>query len=233
MNKLDPNNIPQHIGIIMDGNRRWAKKRLMPAFIGHEYGRRQLEPVIKEAAKLGVKFLTMWAFSTENWKRPEEEKEAIFEILRDQGKKVLSSLQKNGVKVNIIGEIERFPEDIQQVLEKTMRETAKNTVITVNLALSYGGRSEILRSVAKVIKQKIKVEDLNEEVFSRFTDTSGQPDPDMIIRTGGVFRSSGFLPWQTGYSELYFTDLLWPDFDGKQLEKAVVWYQTQKRNFGK
>lgn len=231
--KLDLNNIPQHIAIIMDGNRRWAKKRLMPAFMGHEFGRRQLEPIIRESAKLGIKYLTFWAFSTENWKRPEEEKEAIFNILRQYGKKVLTDLQKNGVRLNIIGEIEKFPEDIQEILYKTIQSTVKNDTIVVNLALSYGGRSEILRAVKKVIKEKIKPDELNEEVFANFTDTPGQPDPEMIIRTGGVSRTSGFLPWQTGYSELYFTDVLWPDFDGKQLQKAIIWYQTQQRNFGK
>lgn len=231
--KLDSNNIPQHIAIIMDGNRRWAKKRLMPAFMGHEFGRRALEPIIRASAKLGVKYLTFWAFSTENWKRPEEEKNAIFNILREHGKKVLQDLQKNGVKLKVIGEIEKFPEDIQQVLKETIKATESNDTITVNLALSYGGRSEILRAVSKVIEQKIKPEDLTEEVFSEFVDTAGQPDPEMIIRTGGVTRTSGFLPWQAGYSELYFTDLLWPDFDEKELEKAIAWYQDQQRNFGK
>lgn len=232
-NKIDLNNIPKHIAIIMDGNRRWAKKRLMPSFMGHEFGRRQLEPIIKESAKLGVKYLTFWAFSTENWKRPEEEKNAIFNILREHGKKVLEDLQKNGVKLNVIGEIERFPEDIQEVLKQTIKATEKNNTITVNLALSYGGRSEILRAVKKIMKEKIKPEDLTEEAFSQYVDTAGQPDPEMIIRTGGVSRTSGFLPWQTGYSELYFTDVLWPDFDEKQLHKAIEWYQTQQRNFGR
>ncbi|MBI2011207.1 di-trans,poly-cis-decaprenylcistransferase [Candidatus Daviesbacteria bacterium] len=150
--KLDPNNIPSHIAIIMDGNRRWAKKRLMPSFMGHEFGRRQLKPVIREAAKLGVKFLTFWAFSTENWNRSDEEKEAIFNILRRHGKRVLSDLQKNGVRLLVIGEIERFPQDIQEILKETIQATSNNKTITVNLALSYGGRSEILRAVKNFTK---------------------------------------------------------------------------------
>lgn len=231
--KLDPNNIPSHIAIIMDGNRRWAKKRLMPSFMGHEFGRRQLKPVIREAAKLGVKFLTFWAFSTENWNRSDEEKEAIFNILRRHGKRVLSDLQKNGVRLLVIGEIERFPQDIQEILKETIQATSNNKTITVNLALSYGGRSEILRAVKKILEKKIKPSELNEEVFEKFLDISGQPDPQMIIRTGGVSRTSGFLPWQSGYSELYFTKVLWPDFNKIELKKAIVWYQQQIRNFGK
>lgn len=224
--------IPSHIAIIMDGNRRWARDRHLPQIVGHEFGRRRLEPLIRQAARLGIKFLTFWAFSTENWKRTEEEKEAIFNIVRKFGKEVLPKLVKNGVQLRVIGELERFPEDVQQIFQKLIEETRHNSRVIVNLALSYGGRSEILRAVKKVLEQKITSEQLSEETFSQFLDTRGEPDPELMIRTGGVQRTSGYLPWQTAYSELYFTQTLWPDFGPPELKKAIEWYRQQKRSFG-
>lgn len=229
----ESNSIPSHIAIIMDGNRRWAKKKLLPAYVGHEFGRRKLEPIIRHAAKKGIKFLTFWAFSTENWKRSGEEKKVLFGIIRKWGEKIIPRLQENGVQFKVIGEVERFPEDIQQILKNIIKKTSHNSRVIVNLGLSYGGRSEIIRTVKKIMAQHLKPGQVTEENFDRFLDTAGEPDPELMIRTGGVFRTSGFLPWQSAYSELYFTNTLWPDFSTREFDRAISWYRQQQRRFGK
>ncbi len=228
----ESNSVPSHIAIIMDGNRRWARKKLLPPYIGHEFGRRKLEPIIRHAAKKGIKFLTFWAMSTDNWKRSDQEKEALFGIIRKWGEKMIPKLQKNGICFKVIGELERFPEDIQRILKNTIKKTSRNSRIIVNLGLSYGGRSEIIRAVKKIMAQHLTPRQVTEENFDRFLDTVGEPDPELMIRTGGVFRTSGFLPWQTAYSELYFTDTLWPDFSTREFDQAISWYRQQQRRFG-
>jgi undecaprenyl diphosphate synthase len=226
-------NIPIHVAIIMDGNRRWAAKQGLGAVSGHERAAKQaIEPLVERAAKLGIKYLTFWAFSTENWKRDKQEIEGLFKIFREVLCDKVDRLNEKGVKVRYIGDIEKFPEDICQKVKDGIEKTKNNTVITVSFALNYGGRDEIIRAMKKAIASGIRAENLNEETFSTFLDTAGVPDPDLIIRTGGQLRLSGYLPWQGVYAELYFTPILFPDFLPEELDKAIEEYQNRTRRFG-
>lgn len=230
MKKL--NNIPQHIAFIMDGNRRWARKRHFPIVLGHKKGYGRIEKVVKHARELGIKHVTFWAFSTENWNREEKEVEDIMNIFRDLLKKSsMEKILKEGAKIIILGDMTRFSEDIQENVSEVLEDSRDNTEITVNIALNYGGRAEILRAVSQMIKNDEKT--INEGTFSSYLYTRGQPDPDLIIRTGGEKRLSGYLPWQSVYSELYFTDVLWPDFNSKEFDRALADYELRSRRFGR
>ena len=232
--KLDMNNIPQHVGIIMDGNRRWAAKRGLTINEGHEAGTKALEKIIEYCLELGVKILTVYTLSTENWrKRTKEEVKGIFELLIRFVKEKKEEYKKRGVKLGVLGDFQAFPRKVVQAIKEVLKIVKKHERLKVNIALNYGGRDEILRAVRKIISQRIPPKKINEENFGKFLYTNGEPDPDLIIRTGGEIRLSNFLLWQTSYSELYFTNTLWPDFDEKELDKAIAEYQKRQRNFGK
>lgn len=227
--------IPTHIGFIMDGNRRWAKEHKLEMFLGHHKGAERIETIVEVAAKRDIKYTTFWAFSTENWQREKGEVETLMKVFRDMlSGPVVGRMIKNGVKLHVIGDYKAFPKDIVMGIEKLKEASKNNTKITANIALNYGGRAEILEVVKRLIEHaKAQSSEIDEEMFASYLYTSGQPDPDMIVRTGGELRLSGFLPWQAVYSELYFTDTYWPDFDEKEFDKALEEYAKRQRRFGK
>lgn len=229
--------IPKHIAIIMDGNGRWAKKRLMPRVVGHKFGVEALRSIIKRCSSLGVSYLTIYAFSTENWKRPADEVGALMDLLVNYLKGELKELDENNVRIMCIGDMDGLPEAPKRELESAIAATASNTGLTLNMALNYGGRMEILGAVRalaeKVESGKLKASDITEDHISNALYTAGQTDPDLIIRTSGEIRVSNFLLWQLAYSEFYFTDVLWPDFNEKELDKAIEVYNQRQRRFGK
>ncbi|MBI4691834.1 MAG: isoprenyl transferase [Candidatus Terrybacteria bacterium] len=229
---MEKNNIPQHLAIIMDGNRRWAKKRGLSSFKGHQEGYKQFKKIAERCYKLGVKILTVYAFSTENWKRSKTEISYLMKLFGNILKMEKDFFIKNGVKLNVIGQIERLPKNLQKLIHKITEKTKNNKNGILNLAVSYGGREEIIEAVRRLAKEKIKPEDIDEKNFSQYLYIAGQPDPDLLIRTGGEQRLSGFLPWQTIYTELYFSPKLWPDFTEKDLEEAIKEYQSRQRRFG-
>ncbi len=222
-----------HVAIIMDGNRRWAKQRNLPSVKGHQQAAKEvIEPLIAECVKQKIPFVTFWAFSTENWKRDKKELAELFKVFRFALATLAKKFISQGAKLRILGEIDRFPKDIAQKSLEMIQKSKKNTQITVTFALNYGGRDEILRAVKKIVKQNIPANKINEDVFASHLDTTGIPDPDLIIRTGGDKRLSGYLPWQSVYSELYFTKTLFPDFTPKKLNIALKNFSTRNRRFG-
>lgn len=234
--KIDLDKLPKHIAIVMDGNGRWAQKKSLPRLSGHNAGMKTLKTIVKAASKIGLKHLTVYAFSTENWKRPEDEILGIFKILILYVEKELRELHANNVKVNIIGDYKKLPKEAVEKLETSLQTTKANTGLQLNIALNYGSRFEILKSVRELALMskngEIDPDDINDEIFSSLLYSKDMPDPDLIIRTGGELRLSNFLLWQAAYSELWFTDLYWPDFKKKDLEKAILDYQSRKRRFG-
>ena len=229
-------NIPTHVAIIMDGNRRWAKKRGLPTQLGHSEGANTLEKIADDCEDLGIKYLTVFAFSTENWKRSKEEVDYLMKLLAKHIKDFDKRIKNRNIRFRLVGDINGLNEDLQNGIRGIEERTKNNTGLTVNIAINYGGRAEITY-VTKMIAQQVKdgslkIEDINENVISKFLQTKESPDPDLIIRTGGEKRLSGFLLWQSAYSELYFSDVLWPDFDKNELEKAIQEYNNRKRNFG-
>ena len=235
-NKDKEYKIPQHVAIILDGNGRWAKKRHMPRNFGHKAGADNLEQVIEDAWDLGIKYLTVYAFSTENWKRSVEEVTGLMTILRDFLRKSIDKSMKNNMRVRIIGERSRLDADIIDAIEKLEEATKDNTGIQFNVALNYGGRDEItraVRSIAEDVKNgKLDSSDITEELISSRLDTADIPDPDLLIRTSGELRISNFLPWQISYSEFYFCDTLWPDFNKQELQKAIDYFNGRERRYG-
>lgn len=224
---LDPAHLPKHVAIIMDGNRRWAKQRGLTTLHGHEYvANTVIKILVQKCIDLGIPYLTLWAFSTENWNRDEREVNGILKLFRQGFTKSSAELHKMGVRLNTIGDLQRFPTDIRDSVTEWLEKSANNTNITVTFALNYGGRDEISRAVQKFMTQPT-------ESIESYLDTAGMPDPDLIIRPGGEKRLSGFLPWQSVYSELYFTDTLMPDFQAEQLELALLDFQHRQRRFGK
>lgn len=230
---LDTNNIPKHIGIIMDGNRRWAKAKGLPAIAGHAYAvENTTEALIERAGEMGVKYLTLWAFSTENWGRPEDEVSGLMNLFRKALETKVAKFIAKGARLRMIGDMSRFSADIQAGMNKAMVASEQNDKINVTFALNYGGRDEIRRAVDRLVSdsagQQVGITDIE-----KYLDTAGMPDPDLIIRTGGDYRLSGFLMWQAAYSELYFTDTLFPDFTPEKFDVAVEEYQRRQRRFGK
>lgn len=224
--------IPQHIAIIMDGNRRWALQHKKDILTGHDFAANfTIEKIVEHASKRGVKYITLWAFSTENWQRNPREVEGLLTILRKAVAQKVPDFIKKGVKLQVIGDISKFPQDLQKGIRESIEKTKNGKNITAIIALNYGGRDEIIRAVNQISSVKYQVS--SEKDFSQYLDTKEIPDPDLLIRTGGEKRLSGFLPWQSIYSELYFTDVLWPDFSEKDLDEAIRDYQQRTRRFGK
>ncbi len=224
-----PNKI-QHLAIIMDGNRRWAKRRGVPSYKGHQAGVVALENILRACDQRGVKYLTVYGFSTENWGRNKSEIKWLVKIIELAVQKYTAMLDKEAWRLKVIGRIKDFPKTTQSLFAKSINQLEHHQKGILTIALSYGGRDEILRAVEKT---KLSRSKLDEKSFAKLLDTGDLPDPDLIIRTGGVMRLSNFLPWQISYSELYFTDILWPDFTAKHLDKALAEYQKRQRNFGK
>ena len=230
--------IPNHIAIIMDGNRRWAKKRLLPTNLGHKEGAQRLEDIAKYCKKIGVKYLTVYAFSTENWKRSEEEVGYLMNLLADSILDFDKRFENDDVRIKLIGDINGLPKKLQDGIKHVEEKTKDKRGLTVNVAINYGGRAELVNAT-KLIAEDYKngkidnLEKIDEELISNYIYTKGDPDPDLIIRTAGEVRLSGFLTWQSVYSEMLFTSTLWPDFNEKELDKAIDEFNNRKRNFGK
>jgi undecaprenyl diphosphate synthase len=236
MKEIDKKKIPQHIAIIMDGNGRWAKKKALNRISGHSKGVDAVREVVTACRELGVKVLTLYAFSIENWQRPKDEVAALMGLLNEYLLKEGEEMLEKNIRLVAIGKLEDLPSEVQKTLQETIRKTSKCDGMVLNLALSYGGRSEILRAVQGIIsdfeKGKIKPEEITSQRFPDYLWTRGIPDPDLLIRTSGEFRISNFLLWQIAYTELYVTETLWPDFDRKELLKAIADYQSRERRFG-
>ena len=229
-------NVPQHIAIILDGNGRWAKAKGMPRNYGHAQGSKNVERICKEAYKMGVKYLTVYAFSTENWSRPKEEVDALMKLLRNYMKTCLKTAAKNRMKVRVLGDKTRLEEDIRTRIDELEKATIDNDGLNFQIALNYGSRDEMIRAMKKMAADckdgKLEVEDISENVFETYLDTHDIPDPDLLIRTSGELRLSNYLLWQLAYTEFYFTDVLWPDFTKQELEKAILHYNNRDRRFG-
>lgn len=236
MEEIDLENLPKHIAIIMDGNRRWAKARGLTTKDGHKAGSKNLDNIATFCNEIGIKYLTVYAFSTENWKRTKEEVSALMFILKANLDSMLRKLDLKNIKIRVIGEKENIPPDIQKKIDKLVEKTKNNTGLVLNIAFNYGGRAELVHST-KVIAEKVKsgeidIEDINEKLISDSIYTAGQPDPDLMIRTSHELRTSNFLPWQLTYSEFYFPDKHWPEFDREDLIEAIKIYQKRNRRFG-
>lgn len=233
---INNNKIPRHIAIVMDGNGRWAEKRKVPRLAGHNAGMLAMKEIVKKCSTLGVEYLTVYAFSTENWKRSAEEVGGIFKLLVIYIEKELKELHENNVKVRILGDYKKLPKDAVKSVERSLETTKNNTGLQFNIALNYGSRAEILRAVKLIAKDvaesKITLDDITEEVVSENLYTKGIPDPELLIRTSGEERLSNYLLWQCAYSELVFTDVFWPEFTPEELEKAINEFQNRKRRFG-
>lgn len=231
---MNKQNIPNHIAIIMDGNRRWARARSLADIKGHEAGAEALENIVDAAESLGIKTITVYALSTENIKeRAKREVLGLFNIFRKGYHSRLKKMMKKGVRVTILGELEGLPRTIKIIIDKIRKTYIKNESIKLNIALNYGGKKELVEAIKDIVKAGIDITKINEQIIEKHLYTNGQPDPELVIRTGGRSRLSNFLLWQTAYSEFYFTKTLWPDFDAKEFKKAIIWYQEQGRNFGK
>ena len=232
--KLDPSNLPQHIAIIMDGNRRWATKRGLLSGDGHKAGAQNLEKIVEHCKDIGIKYITVYALSTENWKkRSAQEVKGIFDLLIKIVKEKRIEYQRSGIKFFVLGNFQAFPLKVRKAIKKIMDMVLDKERLKFNVALNYGGRDEIINAIKNIIKDGVKPSQVDEKLISKYLYTTGQPDPDLVIRPGGEFRLSNFLLWQLSYAELYFTDILWPDFGPKQLDKAIIWYQQRNRRMGK
>ena len=235
-NDIDMKNLPGHIAIIMDGNGRWARKRGLPRNIGHKEGSNTLKNIVVFSNKIGIKYLTVYAFSTENWKRPKSEVDALMSLLLEYLKNAEQELSGRNIRIRVIGDKTGLPVEIQQQVEKVERLSAGNTGLNLNIALNYGSRDEIIYAVREVTKDikngKLNVDDVNEALLSGRLYTSGIPDPDLLIRTSGEKRISNFLLWQLAYTEFWYTDVLWPDFNDSHLLESIREYQKRHRRFG-
>jgi undecaprenyl diphosphate synthase len=237
MEQIDKSRLPQHIAIIMDGNGRWAKKNGKDRSEGHSEGVVSVRKIVEAAVALGLKYMTIYTFSTENWKRPEEEVEALMTLMVAAIYRETPDLMANNVRLNAIGDTKRLPDNVRDTLSDCIRRTSVNTGVTLTLALSYSSKWEILEATKRIADEvrngSITAGDIDEKLFSRYLTTSDMPDPDLLIRTGGEMRISNFLLWQLSYAELYFTDIYWPDFRENELYEAILSYQQRERRFGK
>jgi undecaprenyl diphosphate synthase len=234
---MNQENMPKHIAIIMDGNRRWAREKDLDIKQGHKEGAKTLEKIVRYANKIGLQYITVYAFSTENWKRTEEEVGALMLLLQNYLDDYSKRADTENIKVKVLGDITALSKGMQNSIQKCMERTKNNTGVTFNIALNYGGRDEIVKAVKsiadKVQKNELKIEDITEETISNSLYTADQPDPDLVIRTSGELRTSNFLPWQSVYSELLFVQKNWPDFNEKDLDEAIEIYQNRNKRLGK
>jgi undecaprenyl diphosphate synthase len=233
MEGIDKNKLPKHIAITMDGNGRWAKSKGKLRIFGHKNGVKSVRDTVEGAAEIGIEYLTLYAFSSENWNRPEREVNALMTLLVSAINKETKTLMDNNIRLSTIGDINKLPSKAQKELQEAIIKTKDNTRMTLVLALSYSGRGEIINAVQNIIKDGKKPEEINEDTFQQYLTTKSVPDPELLIRTSGEYRISNFLLWQIAYSELYFTDTLWPDFRRADLYKAILNYQSRERRFGK
>ena len=237
MRPLAPKKLPRHLAIIMDGNGRWAKQRMLQRIVGHQKGVETVRMIVGECARLGIGYLTLFAFSAENWHRPKTEVHALMALLKKYVRMEVPRMMEDNVRFNVIGDRPSLPDDVNQALDEALKKTSGNSGMVLTLALSYGSRQEILHAAARVAADvaagKVLAGDVNEELFARYLSTAGMPEPDLLIRTSGEMRISNFLLWQSAYTELYFTDVNWPDFDRSELLKALNDYQERERRFGK
>lgn len=228
--------VPEHVAIILDGNGRWAKKRFLPRKAGHAAGSRAVEQICEDAWNLGIKYLTVYAFSTENWKRPQDEVDALMKLLRQYLKDCIKRSMKNNMCVKVLGDITPLDEDLKKSIRELEEVSGENTGLHFQVALNYGSRDEMIRAMRNMVSDVVSgsraVSDISEEMFQGYLDTKGIPDPDLLIRTSGEERLSNFLLWQLAYTEFYFTDVLWPDFNKKELQKAIAYYGGRDRRFG-
>lgn len=229
-------NAPNHVAIILDGNGRWAKKRMLPRKAGHVAGSKTVEQICEDAYNLGINYLTVYAFSTENWKRPQDEVDALMKLLRQYLKDCIKRSTKNNMCVKVLGDVSILADDMKESIRELEEATKNNTGLHFQVALNYGSRDEMLRGLKRLVQDvkdgTIKESELTEECFANYLDTRGIPDPDLLIRTSGEQRLSNFLLWQLAYTEFYFTDVLWPDFDKKELQKAIDYFNGRDRRFG-
>lgn len=234
---LDLARLPRHVAIIMDGNGRWAQQRNKPRLYGHKIGAQSVREIVETACELGIEVLTLYAFSSENWKRPKQEVSGLMSILKSFLVSELSRMLKNNIRLSCIGEIDKLPKDVQKILRESMAKTANNNKLTLNLALSYGSRNELTRAVRQLAEQcaagTLTPDEISEKMVSAQLYTAGLVDPDLLIRTGGEARLSNFMLWQASYSEIYFTETMWPDFRKPVFLKALQDYQNRERRFGK
>jgi len=224
--------LPNHIAIIMDGNGRWAKQHGLPRLEGHQAGAQNIRLIIKCLNQYHIKYATLYGFSTENWNRPEDEVTGLLRLFEESINKYVSELRENGIRLRHLGHLEELPQGLQLAINKAMELTKNNTRMTLSLALNYGGRLEILDAVRHIIAEGIPIQNIDEKLFNSYLYTAGLPDIDLLIRTAGECRISNFLIWQAVYSEYYFTEVLWPDFNQKELEKALLAYSQRQRRFG-
>ncbi|MBW1897244.1 MAG: isoprenyl transferase [Deltaproteobacteria bacterium] len=233
---LKPDLLPRHIAIIMDGNGRWARKRSLNRIKGHREGAESVRDIVRACREIGIEVLTLYAFSTENWRRPQKEVSALMKLLKDFLKSELAEMMENDIRMNGLGDIERFPEDVLKVLKKVMGETRQNRGMRLNLALSYGGREEIVKATQKIAAEvkagQLQPEQITEDLFANYLYTRGMPEPDLLIRTSGEMRISNFLLWQIAYAEIFVTPTLWPDFRRKELVQILLDYEKRERRFG-
>ena len=236
MTKIDLENLPRHIAIIMDGNGRWAKEHAMGRIRGHKRGAQAVRATVRTCREIGIKYITLFAFSVENWGRPTKEIEGLMSLLEEYLAKELKGLHKQGIRITTIGDIDQLKPSVKEKIISAKKVTANNDKMILNLALSYGGRDEIIDAVKKIVQDsqngKINSDEINKEIFSNYLSTGEMPDPDLLIRTSGEYRISNFLLWQLAYTELYFTKVLWPDFKKEDIIKAIASYQKRERRFG-
>jgi len=236
MTQINSKQLPEHVAIIMDGNGRWAERKGINRIRGHRKGADTVRKIVTFSREIGIRWLTLYAFSEENWKRPSSEVQGLMTLLNRFLKNELKEMQKNGIQLRTIGRTERLPKNTRQILQDTIEKTSSNSDMTLTLALSYGGRQEILDAILKIVSQvqenKISASDITEKLVSNSLYTSGMPDPDLLIRTSGEYRISNFLLWQISYSEIYITQTMWPDFGENEYKKALRDYQMRDRRFG-
>ena len=235
-NEIDFDNIPEHVAIIMDGNGRWAKKRFLPRAAGHQEGMKRVVDIVEAAEKLNIKYLSLYAFSTENWKRPKEEINGLMKLLVKYIEMELERLNKNNIKIQTMGNLSKLPKIPRQEVERAVKLTENNTKMILNIGLNYGGKNEIVRAVKNILEDikmgNISEEDINTETFSNYLYTKGLPEPDLLIRPSGEQRLSNFMLYQMAYTEFWFSDVLWPDFKEEDLCRAIIDYQKRNRRFG-
>ncbi|MCD6160870.1 MAG: isoprenyl transferase [candidate division Zixibacteria bacterium] len=234
---LAKDNLPEHVAIIMDGNGRWARSRGLPRTVGHKNGVKTVKKIVRAAGDIGLSYLTLFTFSTENWKRPKSEVSAIMNLLYETTRRELNELLEKNVRLITTGDIEELSKSRRDILKDAMERTSNNTGLTLNLALNYSGRHEIILAVKKIANDaadgKLKSDNIDEKLFAKYLQTNGIPDPDLLIRTSGERRLSNFLLWQTSYTEMYITDVLWPDFNENDFYRAIIDFQERERRFGR